>query len=191
MDIEIKALYKSFGDKLVLNNINALFLDKKINCIMGDSGCGKTTLINILMGITKADSGSLLGLNQKVISAIFQEDRLCENLSLIKNIRLVCHKNISDQEIKNHIIAVGLGDYLYEPVYTLSGGMKRRVSIVRAIIYNSDIVIMDEPLKGLDEATKSIIIEYIKEYSSNKMLIVVTHDERETIKLGAEQLLNM
>jgi len=191
MDIEIKALCKSFGDKLVLNNINALFLDKKINCIMGESGCGKTTLINILLGITKADSGSLSGLDKKVISAIFQEDRLCENLSVIKNIRLVCHKNISDQEIKNHIIAVGLGDYLYEPIYTLSGGMKRRVSIARAIIYNSDIVIMDEPLKSLDETTKATVIDYIKEYSTNKTLIVVTHDEREVAALGAEHILNM
>jgi ABC-type multidrug transport system ATPase subunit len=191
MDIEIRDLCKSFDNRQILNHISAIIKDNQITCITGPSGCGKTTFIHILMGITKADSGVVLGIEQKNISAIFQEDRLSENITVLKNIRLVCDKHISDQEIIKHITKVGLKDYLFEPIHKLSGGMRRRVAIVRAIIVKSDIVIMDEPFKGLDDTTKSDIIAYIKKYTRNRTVVIVTHDQREIDELEAQYILNI
>jgi ABC-type multidrug transport system ATPase subunit len=191
MDIEIRDLCKSFDNKLILNHISAIIKDKQTTCITGQSGCGKTTFIHILMGITKADSGAVLGIDQKNISAVFQEDRLSENITILKNIRLVCDKTISDEEIIKHVTEVGLMDYLEEPIHKLSGGMRRRVAIVRAIIVKSNAVIMDEPFKGLDDTTKSTIIAYIKKYISNRTLVVVTHDKREIDELEAQYILNI
>lgn len=181
MDICIKHLYKKFDNNIVLNGINCIFKSSEINCIIGNSGCGKTTLINIIMNIIHKDSGEILGLENQTISAVFQEDRLCETLDCMKNIRLVCNKNISNSEIKKHLNSVGLND-LNKPVYKLSGGMKRRLAIVRAVIYNSNILIMDEPFKGLDENTKLKVINYIKLNTKQRTLIIVTHDKTE-IKL--------
>lgn len=191
MDIEIRNLTKYFGENLVLDHISTIFKDRKVNCILGESGCGKTTLLHIIMGIVKADSGSILGLEDRKVSAIFQEDRLCESLTLLKNIRLVCDNKISNDAISKHIAQVGLKDYLHEPIDKLSGGMKRRVSIVRAILYPCDTIIMDEPFKGLDDATKLAVTEYIKKYTVDKTLIVVTHDQRDIYQLGADHILTL
>lgn len=191
INIELKNLCKSFENNKVLNNVNAIFNCNEINCLLGNSGCGKTTLLNILMGIYSADSGCVLGLNDRKISAVFQEDRLCENMNAIKNIRLVCSKNISDEKIINDLIFIGLKESLYKPISKLSGGMKRRVAIVRALIYNSDILIMDEPFKGLDETTKMNVIEYIKNNTHNRTTILVIHDERDIIKLNINNIITI
>ncbi len=191
MDIEILHLVKKFGDNIILNNVNILFKSYEINCIVGTSGCGKTTLINILLGITDYDSGEIIGIENKKFSVVFQEDRLCENITPIKNIRLVCNKNITDEQIKNHLITVGLSESIYKPVSKLSGGMKRRVAIVRAVIYGGDIIIMDEPLKGLDDTTKSNVIEYIIANTIGKTLIIVTHDDREINKFKSKNVIKL
>lgn len=124
-----------------------VFPEGKTTCIRGRSGCGKTTLIRLLLGLDIPDKGKIEGISDRKISAVFQEDRLCENLSAASNIRLVCTETISDRELEEAYKAVAL----QKPVRELSGGMRRRVSILRALLADSDCVIMDEPLRGLDE----------------------------------------
>ena len=124
-----------------------VFPEGKTTCIRGRSGCGKTTLIRLLLGLDIPDKGKIEGISDRKISAVFQEDRLCENLSAASNIRLVCTETISDRELEEAYKAVAL----QKPVRELSGGMRRRVSILRALQADSDCVIMDEPLRGLDE----------------------------------------
>ena len=178
MDIQVLGLRKSFGSNLVLDNLNVTFPEHKVTCIMGPSGCGKTTLLNILMGLLSPDSGSVVGV-PKLKSAVFQEDRLCESFSALSNVRLVCDKKVEDKTIIAHLERVGLKDSYGRKVFQLSGGMKRRVAIVRAILAPSDIIFFDEPFKGLDEATKQMTIEYVKENIKGKTVIMVTHNLEE------------
>lgn len=98
MDIKITNLNKTYDSKPVLQNFNAVFKGNKCTCIMGPSGCGKTTLFNILLGLEKADSGSITGIPDK-ISAVFQEDRLCMDFSPIANIELVTGKRVPTKDI--------------------------------------------------------------------------------------------
>lgn len=179
MDIVLNNISKSFNGKVVLDDFSTVLKDKSFNYIMGESGSGKTTLLNIIMGFEKPDKGFINGIENRKISVVFQEDRLCEEFNAVTNIKLVTDKKKA--EITNEFKRVGLGGDLNKPVLNLSGGMRRRVAIVRAMMAESDIVILDEPLKGLDDETKKTVIEYIKSFVKNKLVIMVTHDKDETL----------
>ena len=184
MDIVIKNLYKSFGEKQVLNNINAVIRNGQTTCLMGQSGVGKTTLLNIMMGFVKADSGEILNIPQ-LKSAVFQENRLCENFSVISNIRMA-NDSLTDEIILEHLRAVGLANEAQHKVSTLSGGMKRRVALVRAILAQKEILFLDEPFKGLDEETLEKVQNYLLENTKGLTTVMVTHNMEDASALGAE-----
>lgn len=188
MDIVIKNLNKSFGDKHVLRDFSAVFPNGGLSCLMGRSGCGKTTLLNILLGLIKADSGSVEGMPE-LVSCVFQEDRLCDDFSAYTNVRMVCKGKTKRNDIVRDLAELGLVEDAYKRVSELSGGMRRRVAIARAFAVQSDMVIMDEPLKGLDEKTKLITAEYIKKRLVGRSAIMVTHDESEVALMGGELIL--
>lgn len=183
MNINIRNLTKKYGKKEIFKNFSLEIETGKVTALMGKSGFGKTTLIRILMGLEKYDEGKITGLENQKISTVFQEDRLCENLSAITNISIVCEKETSIREIPAELEKIGLKESQNKPVKTLSGGMKRRVAIIRCIMAKSDIIIFDEPLKGLDEITKKNVINYLKEKIRGKTVIIVTHDIEEARQL--------
>lgn len=183
MNINIRNLTKKYGKKEIFKNFSLEIETGKVTALMGKSGFGKTTLIRILMGLEKYDEGKIKGLENQKISTVFQEDRLCENLSAITNISIVCEKETSIREISVELEKIGLKESQNKPVKTLSGGMKRRVAIIRCIMAKSDIIIFDEPLKGLDEITKKNVIRYLKEKIRGKTVIIVTHDIEEARQL--------
>lgn len=185
MDIVIKNINKSFGDKQVLHDFSVVLPGGRLSCIMGRSGCGKTTLLNILLRLLRPDSGSVEGMPE-LISCVFQEDRLCSIFSAYANVRMVCGGKVKRSDIVGELAALGLGDDVYKRVSELSGGMRRRVAIARALAARSDAVIMDEPLKGLDEKTKLVTAEYIKTRLAGRSAIMVTHDEGEVELMGGE-----
>lgn len=171
----VKNITKRFGDKLVLDGFSADFPDGEASFVVGQSGCGKSTLLNIIMGLLPADSGEIDPRFSDRISAVFQEDRLCEKLSAAANVRLVC--SVADEEIIAALSEVELArEDALRPVSELSGGMKRRAAIVRAVMADSRTVIMDEPFKGLDPSSKSRTIEYVLKNLRGRTLIAVTHD---------------
>lgn len=180
--IKIDKINKSFGENHVLKDFSADIIENKMNTIMAPSGAGKTTLLRILLGLEMVDSGLISGLSGKKISCVFQEDRLVENLSAYANIKIVCDK--SCDEIITVLKMIGLFDAKDQKVSTLSGGMKRRVAIARAIMAESDILILDEPFKGLDDKTKSDVISLILNSTIDKTIILVTHIEQESLAFG-------
>lgn len=177
MEILLKGINKKYQDKIVLENFSASFNNRSVNFLMGESGRGKTTLLNIIMGLEKVDSGEIVGVEGLTFSAVFQEDRLCQQFNSITNVRLAT--GVKNEKIIEALNIVGLGDSLKKPVYQLSGGMKRRVAIVRAIEADSQVLLLDEPLKGLDVETKDKVSLYIKENLKNRLVIFVTHDKSE------------
>ena len=189
MDIKVDHVSKAYGEQQILRDLCCVFPEGKTTCIRGRSGCGKTTLIRLLLGLDIPDKGKIEVISDRKISAVFQEDRLCENLSAASNIRLVCAKTISDRELEEAYKAVALTEVWQKPVRELSGGMRRRVSILRALLADSDCVIMDEPLRGLDEKTRIKTIDYILKKTEGKTLIFVTHEEQEAVWLKADKTL--
>lgn len=190
MDIRAEKISKKFGEQTVLNEFTYTFREKKTTCIMGQSGCGKTTLLNILLGILAPDSGCVTGI-PKHVAAVFQEDRLCENLSGEANIRLVLPRVADAGEVQRAMESVGLTDAFGKPVRELSGGMRQRISILRALLAESELIIMDEPLKGLDEDTRERTASYIMERAEGKTLIIVTHDKWDIETFHASAVVEM
>ena len=185
VDIEIRNLNKSYGDHETLSSYTTTFKTGKTNCIMGESGSGKTTLLNILMGLLKKDSGSISGLNNKKIAAVFQEDRLCENLSALANVKLVCGNMYGQQEYIKAFHEVGLYDCEDKSVRELSGGMKRRIAILRAVMSKPHILFMDEPFKGLDDKTYKEVTKYVINNTKGITIIMVSHDIRDLESMNA------
>lgn len=170
---------KKFGDLTVLEDFSHDFAEGKVTAVLGRSGCGKSTLLNILMGLMNPDSGEVIRSEDCRISAVFQENRLCENLTAGANIRLVTGKRLSPRELSEQFKAVGLEGCENKPARELSGGMKRRVALLRALLAEYDVLFLDEPFKGLDGDTKHTVMEYCKARTAGKTVIFVTHDEQE------------
>lgn len=173
--IKVKEISKSFGAKKVLENISLDIEKGKPLFIAGKSGIGKTTFINIILGFEKADSGVIEGMENLKKAVMFQEDRLCENISAVKNIKITCKKE--ENEIISTFEKVGfLKEDMFNPVKNLSGGMKRRVSFVRCMLFDGDFIIMDEPFKGLDTETKKLCQSFLTENIWDKYCLIITHD---------------
>lgn len=187
---KVKNINKSYGDLKVLENISIDFPKNQTTCILGPSGCGKTTLLNIMAGILDMDSGELTGFENEDISFVFQEDRLIpwknveENLSFVLKDKM--HKEEIAEIINNYLELVGLEEYKNYYPKDLSGGMKQRINILRAFIYSSKMLIMDEPFKSLDMYNKQIVMDFFKELmaAKNRTCIMVTHDMEEAFTLG-------
>ena len=188
MAIELQNVCKAFGEKQVLQDFSHTFPEGELTCVMGPSGCGKTTLLSLLLGLEQPDAGKILGMEGRRKSAVFQEDRLCENASAVSNIRLV-NPALSKGEAEAMLRELGLGDSLGQPVRTLSGGMKRRVAILRALLAPYDVLLCDEPFQGLDQDTKALVLTYFREKTRGKTVILVTHDEKEAEFFGGPLLL--
>jgi ABC-type multidrug transport system ATPase subunit len=193
--IILKNISKSYGKKLVLNEVNINIDNTCPVFIMGESGVGKTTLIKIILGFIKNYSGSFKienSVNNEVykselkMAAVFQEDRLLEYADVYTNIYAILGDKFSKNEIDKHLNELGLKGEGNKKVSELSGGMKRRVELMRAVLSEADVYILDEAFKGLDDKNRDISIEYVKKYTLGKILIVVSHDILESEKFNAK-----
>ncbi len=180
--IELKNIYKSFDGKRVLHNFSLKAAKGEKLCLMGTSGCGKTTIINLLLGLVAADSGEVV--NPYTAAAVFQENRLCENFSSITNVKMVLPDK-NKETAAALLRELKLGDDLLRPVGELSGGMKRRVAIARALAADRELLLLDEPFNGLDETTRAQVAEVINSKTADKTVILVSHDPDEAALLGA------
>ena len=172
---ELKNIDFSYGEDKVLHKFNLTVNDGECVCLSGPSGCGKTTVLKLVMGLLKPDSGEISGVKRP--SVVFQEDRLLSSFSLITNVLLPPladeRKTVAIELLKE----ANLGDSIHEKVRNLSGGMKRRAAIVRALCFEGDLLILDEPFNGIDAENKRIIAAIIKrEYlDKGKPVLMVSH----------------
>lgn len=195
MRIEVNNISKKYssGKKKVLENISFSAESGECIGILGINGCGKTTLLSILAGILKTDSGEFLldgadvFKNRKTISKkigyVPQGNPLMEELSAKDNLRLwYCDSVLNmEEELKDGVLKMlGIQDFLKVRVSNMSGGMKKRLSIACAVADDPQILILDEPGTSLDLACKNQIDNYIKHFKANGgIVIITTHEEHE------------
>lgn len=184
MEISLQNINKSYGKKVIFQDFSITFPEHSITVLMGASGRGKTTLLHLILEVIKPDKGIIKG-NKIKKSAVFQEDRLCMNLSAVANIRLP-NPRLGKEEVEKEMEKMGLRDCFHQPVREFSGGMKRRVAILRALLSEAELMILDEPFQGLDDKTKEEVMYYMKEKLVGKTVIMVTHDKKEAEALGEE-----
>ena len=186
MSLAVRDLSKTFENLQVLQGVNLDFKDSGIYCLMGPSGTGKTTFLRILMGLEKADTGVIQGWDGKRFSAVFQEDRLCEAYTPLDNVMMAADRSVAREAAKRELCRILPEESISRPVYTLSGGMKRRTAVCRALLAPYDILVMDEPFVGLDEDTRGQVLRYVREKTEGKLVILSTHMEEDAAVLGAE-----
>ena len=179
---ELIDICKSYGDKAVYRNFNLSISESKITAILGESGSGKTTLLNIIAGLTDY-SGEIKNAPERV-SFVFQRDRLVKNLTVKQNIELVT----KTADVSSELESFGLGGCENKYPKELSAGMARRVAILRALLFGSKFLLMDEPFVNLDISLKYRLIEKVKNKcnTGGRTVIFVTHDIKEAVTLADE-----
>ena len=184
--MEVKNLCKAYGDLPVLENVS-FTAGVGVTALWGPSGVGKTTLLRILLGLEKPDSGELMGTAVRW-SAVFQEDRLCETFSAVDNVLMTSPSSMSRAEVRRELMELLPEEVLDRPAATLSGGQKRRVAICRALCALSELLILDEPFTGLDAGTKADVIRYLQKKSAGKLTLLSTHQEEDILALDGIQI---
>ncbi len=185
--MKIQHLCKSFDGKVVLDHVSLTLESGGTACLMAPSGRGKTTLLRCIAGLEAPDSGQITGLPER-IACVFQEDRLCDGFSAVDNIRLVTGKALGEGEIRRHLEELGLAGSLDQPVRELSGGMRRRVVISRAVCFGADLLLLDEPFKGLDDESRQQTADYILRHRGAAAILCVTHDREDAAALGGADI---
>lgn len=204
MSIEIKNLYKNFGNTVipVLEDINLEIKESEFICILGPSGCGKSTLLNIIAGLDKPTSGTVAIDGHEITSPgsdrvmMFQEPALFPWLSVIDNVKFgmkysADKKNRLTEDEQNaragkYLEMVHLSDFRNYNIHQLSGGMKQRCSLARALTFDSKALLMDEPFAALDKQTKNVLRDELSSIwqQTGRTMIYVTHSVEEAMFFG-------
>lgn len=201
--IEITNLNKKYGDNIIFENFNLSIESNVLAILSGESGRGKTTLLNMIGAIEKIDSGEIIvdGIDimdkkkqlnylKYKVGFLFQNFGLIENKTVKKNLEIV-KKNIRSNYTINEVLdIVGLKNKLNSKIYTLSGGEQQRIALARLLLKKCDLVLADEPTGSLDKKNSDIVIDLIKQLKDmGKTIVIVTHDEY--IKAKGEVIIDL
>lgn len=190
--IIIRNLNKRFGDITLFDDYNLEIQDGEFVVFSGASGCGKTTLINMIGGIEPISGGEIhideyklekkkpsAVFFQKKVGFVFQNFGLVENKTVRQNLKMVDKKFRTNYTIEDSLEIVGLLDKIDEKIYRLSGGEQQRVALSRLILKQCDLILADEPTGSLDWDNAKIVVDILKKlHSMGKTIIMVTHDSR-------------
>ena len=184
--IELKYVSAAFQGHSVLEHCSLLVPDGGHTAVMGPSGSGKTTLLRLIAGQLAPDQGSVT-VSHGRISYMYQEPRLLPWLTAEENVNLVLSDKPETMDTaRQWLAAVGLADAMKKRPAELSGGMRQRVSLARALAYDGDLFLLDEPLSSLDEAMAAELLDLLKQYTQGKSMIFVTHSPEQAKVLGGE-----
>ena len=180
----------AYGSLPILEDVSLAFPDRGVVCLSGPSGCGKTTLLRLLSGLEQPQRGRIEGLAGRKTAAVFQEDRLLPWMTALDNVALALPGGLRANRGRaaETLAQVGLSDALHSLPDDLSGGMKRRAAIARALAVNADLLLLDEPFTGIDPALRERIAGLLRQRAGSALLVLVTHSEEEARLLGSRIL---
>lgn len=201
--ISIKDLNKKYGEKSIFQDLNLEIQKGEFVIFSGHSGCGKTTLLNMIGALEPIDSGKIIvdGINisnkktqlkyfQQKVGFLFQNFALIENKTVKQNLEIIKKKHRSNKTLENVLESVGLIDKIDKKVYTLSGGEQQRIALARLMLKKCDLILADEPTGSLDTENAKKVINILKELNNEgKTIILVTHDEN--IKKESSTVINI
>lgn len=188
--IEMKDISKKYKKEYIYEDFSLSFPEGQVTVLLGPSGCGKTTLLRMLAGLESYETGTITGVEGQRISFVFQEDRLLPWLTVGENLALVLKAFLTPEQanerIKQVLELLNIPETINMMPEELSGGMQRRAAIGRALVYDGDVMLLDEPFKGMDDSLKNQILpELAKSWEeSGKTVILVTHDLADAKKLS-------
>lgn len=180
MSVTLTDVRKRFEGKSVLCGFSHTFPDRSLTALTGPSGVGKTTLLRLVAGLEKPDGGTVRIDGGGKISMVFQEDRLLPRRTALENVAAVTDR----ENAERWLAAVGLADAADLLPDEMSGGMKRRAAVARALAFGGDILLLDEPFSGLDPTLRESVFGLISKAAENACVILVTHDAEEAARCG-------
>ena len=183
--VTVEHLWKSYGGEPVLRDVSFAAGDGQATCVMAPSGAGKTTLLRILLGLEVPDEGRVVQPKGCRWAAVFQEDRLLEQLDAMGNLRFALGPELDGAEAAALLEELGLGSAAGKPVREFSGGMKRRLALARALLASFDALALDEPFTGLDRENRDRCLACIRRRTAGKIVLLVTHDPLDAEGLDA------
>lgn len=200
MFLQLNQLHKQFGEKIVVNDLSLALEQGKLLCILGSSGCGKTTTLNMVGGFLKPDSGTIFLDGQDItqippehrpVSTVFQAYSLFPHMSVLENViyGLKFQKYRKSQAVKKgkrYLELVGLSDYANARIHEISGGQQQRVALARALIVEPKVCLLDEPFSNLDAALRVKLRGELKKIQQelNITMVFVTHDQEEALVIS-------
>lgn len=201
--IELKSVSKKFGDNILFENLDLEIKDGEFVIFSGASGCGKTTLLNIIGGLEKPDEGHVLidgtdvshrrnqiDLYRYKFGFLFQNFALIDNKTVRENLNIFKKTCLNGMSPESALEYVGLSNKMNCPVYELSGGEQQRVALARILIKKCNIILADEPTGSLDKRNASEVLSLLDEMNrSGKTIVLVTHDE--TIKNSGKRVVEL
>lgn len=190
-ELRLEKLSKSFGGKAILADFTLTLPARGTVALLGPSGCGKTTLLRLIAGLEQPEGGRVILPPGAKLSMVFQEDRLIDVLDARGNILAVLPAG-QPQVADFCLERCGLSEFAGLYPHEMSGGMKRRLALARAVAYGGDLLLLDEPLKGLDPDTKAQVTEFLFRRedmpglpgSQGALHVFVTHDAHEAKSLA-------
>lgn len=184
--ISVRGLRVSLGGRAVLDGVDLDLPSDGVVALTGPNGCGKTTLGRVLLGLVAPQAGVVTGLTGLRRAAVFHEDRLCEHLDAVANVRLVLPREVPPGAVVDELLALGLpSSALGRPVRALSGGQRRRVAIARALLADADLVVLDEPFTGIDVDGREAVLAWVAQACAGRSVLLITHDLADAARLGA------
>lgn len=174
-------------EKPVLSHVSLELTEEQPVVLLGESGGGKTTLLRLLGGFLTPQSGRIEGINGDTrIAILFQEDRLFPHMTVYKNLKLVC-PHLTRAEAAACLAELNLEQTVLDDLpEKLSGGMRRRVALARALLFEAELLLLDEPFQGLDEDTHQRALAAVKKRTKGRPLLVISHDPADGPALGAK-----
>lgn len=187
--IALSAVSKAYGEHVVLSSFSLSLPPGSVTAVLGPNGSGKTTLGRLLLGLVFPDAGTISGLSGLRRAAVFQDNRLVEHLTAVGNVRLVLPRSAPRSVVVAALREVGLSDEsLGIPVRQLSGGQRRRVALVRGLLPDADLVVLDEPFTGLDTAARATALAWTRERLAGRTALLITHDPSDVTFFGAHEV---
>ena len=191
--LELRQIKKSFGQKLVLKNVSLLAKPGELIHISGINGSGKSTIFKIITGLLEADSGEIRLDKNDIVGALIENPDFLEYESAMTNLHFLANlnKRFNEKEVRGLLRYFMLDPDDPEPIAKYSVGMRQKVGIIQAVMENQNIILLDEPTRGIDQESISLFVALLKKLKQqNKIVVVASHDQINELKYDRRFILH-